>query len=289
MKILDGKAIAKRVKDGLKEKVARFVRDFGREISLAVVMVGNNPASAVYVRNKIKAAEYVGIRSLSFVLPENAAQSEAEEIVRSLAADESVDGILVQLPLPPQIDENAVLSLIPPEKDVDGFTDVNVGRLLLGKDCSAACTPKGIITILKSEGVALSGKNAVVVGRSNIVGKPIALMLLKENCTVTVCHSKTQNLGEICKNADILVAAIGKPRFIRADMVKDGATVIDVGINRTESGLVGDVDFDGVKEKAACITPVPGGVGAMTIASLMENTYECALKRVGDSARKGDE
>ena len=216
MKILDGKSIAKRVKDELKEKVARFVRERGREISLAVVMVGNNSASAVYVRNKIKAAEYVGIRSLSFVLPENAAQSDVEEIVRSLAADESVDGILVQLPLPPQIDENAVLSLIPPEKDVDGFTDVNVGRLLLGKDCSAACTPKGIMTMLKSEGISLSEKNAVVVGRSNIVGKPMAILLLRENATVTICHSHTKDLKEVCKRADILVAAIGIAQLLVA-------------------------------------------------------------------------
>ena len=275
MKILDGKLIAKRVKDELKEKVARFVRERGREISLAVVMVGNNSASAVYVRNKIKAAEYVGIRSLSFVLPENAAQSDVEEIVRSLAADESVDGILVQLPLPPQIDENAVLSLIPPEKDVDGFTDVNVGRLLLGKDCSAACTPKGIMTMLKSEGISLSEKNAVVVGRSNIVGKPMAILLLRENATVTICHSHTKDLKEVCKRADILVAAIGKPKFFNRDYIKEGAVVIDVGIHRNEQNkLCGDVDRDDVMDLVSAITPVPGGVGPMTIAMLMYNCVE---------------
>lgn len=279
MNILDGKAVSQNLKEQLKIKIADFEREFGRKITLAVVMAGDNPASAVYVRNKIKAAEYEGIKSLSFKLPSTISEAEVKDVVSALAEDKTVDGILVQLPLPEGIDESSVLSVIPPEKDVDGFTEINVGKLMLGKPCSAACTPKGIITLLKASGVCLSGKNAVVIGRSNIVGKPLAMLLLKENCTVTVCHSKTENLAEICKRADILVAALGRSRFVGADMVKQGAVVVDVGINRTESGLTGDVDFENVKDIASMITPVPGGVGPMTIATLMENTYECALRR----------
>lgn len=279
MKIIDGKNVAKVVKENLKEKIAEFKREKGKNVTLAVVMIGDDPASAVYVRNKVKAAEYVGIKSLSFSLPSNCSQSEAEEAVSSLVKNEEVDAILVQLPLPKGLDADKLLSLIPPEKDVDGFTAANVGKLLLGEECSVACTPKGIITMLKAENVDLCGKHAVIVGRSNIVGKPLALLLLKENCTVTICHSKTQNLAEICKSADILIAAVGKPCFIKENMVKEGAVVIDVGINRTEDGLVGDVDFEKVKDKASLITPVPGGVGPMTIASLMENAYDCAVRR----------
>ncbi len=282
MKIIDGKAVSITVKDEVKIKAENFERAHGRKICLAVVMIGEDPASAVYVRNKIKAAEYVGIKSLSFKLDANVSQSDAEEIVKTLAVNDEVDGILVQLPLPKRLNEDKILSLIPAEKDVDGFTSVNVGNLALGKKAVVSCTPKGVITLLKSENINLTGKNAVIVGRSNIVGKPMAFLLLKENCTVTVCHSKTVGLKEICKNADILVAAIGKPRFIGADMVKDGAVVIDVGINRTENGLVGDVDFENVKNKTSYITPVPGGVGPMTIASLMENVYECAVLRCGE-------
>lgn len=280
MKIIDGKAIAKSIKDELKEKVASFERNYGRKITLAVVMIGDNPASAVYVKNKIKAAEYVGIKSLSFVLPETCSQREAEETVLALASDDKTDAILVQLPLPVKFDADKLLSLIPPEKDVDGFTPYSVGSLLLGKECRVSCTPKGIIKMLKAESIDLCGKRAVIIGRSNIVGKPLALLMLGENCTVTVCHSKTENLSGICKEADILVAAVGKPKFITKDMVKNGAVVVDVGINRTESGLVGDVDFENVKDKASFITPVPGGVGPMTIASLMENAYECAIRRI---------
>lgn len=282
MKIIDGKAVSITVKDEVKIKAENFERAHGRKICLAVVMIGEDPASAVYVRNKIKAAEYVGIKSLSFKLDANVSQSDAEEIVKTLAVNDEVDGILVQLPLPKRLNEDKILSLIPAEKDVDGFTSVNVGNLALGKKAVVSCTPKGVMTLLKSENINLTGKNAVIVGRSNIVGKPMAFLLLKENCTVTVCHSKTVGLKEICKNADILVAAIGKPRFIGADMVKDGAVVIDVGINRTENGLVGDVDFENVKNKTSYITPVPGGVGPMTIASLMENVYECAVLRCGE-------
>ena len=279
-KIIDGKAIAQKVKEQLKIKVADFLNKHGRQITLAVILVGENPASQVYVKNKIKATEYVGMKSLSFYLPENATEQEVSDTVKSLASDNSVDGILVQLPLPKHLDENKILSLIPASKDVDGFLAENVGNLMLGQDSTVACTPFGVLKMLQTEGVELCGKNAVVLGRSNIVGKPMAVLLLKENCTVTICHSKTQNLKDVCKNADILVAAIGKPRFVTADMVKPGAVVIDVGINRTENGLVGDVDFENVKEIASAISPVPGGVGPMTIAMLLENTYLCACRSV---------
>ncbi|MBQ7236125.1 MAG: bifunctional methylenetetrahydrofolate dehydrogenase/methenyltetrahydrofolate cyclohydrolase FolD [Clostridia bacterium] len=278
-KIIDGKVLAQKVKDELKIKVAEFQAKFGRQITLAVILVGENPASQVYVRNKIKATEYVGMKSLSFYLPETATEEEVSETILSLSSDNSVDGILVQLPLPKHLNENKLLNLIPASKDVDGFLAENVGNLLLGQPCTIACTPFGVLKMLQSENIDMCGKNAVVIGRSNIVGKPMAMLLLKENCTVTVCHSKTSNLKEVCKNADILVAAIGKPKFVTADMVKNGAVVIDVGINRTENGLVGDVDFDAVKDVASYISPVPGGVGPMTIAMLLENTYLCALRR----------
>lgn len=277
--IIDGKALAALLKEQTKAGVADFEKKYNRRVKLAVVMVGDNAASAVYVKNKIRACEFVGIESLSFNLPSNATQKEVEELVSVLAADNSVDGILVQLPLPETIDEKSVLALIPNTKDVDGFSEANVGRLMLGEECISACTPSGIIEMLKSTGVELSGKNAVVIGRSNIVGKPTALLLLKENCTVTVCHSKTQNIKDVCKNADILVAAIGRAGFVTADFVKEGAIVIDVGINRTENGLKGDVDFEEVSKKASYISPVPGGVGPMTIACLMKNAYLCALGR----------
>ena len=278
-KIIDGKLIAQNVKDNLKAKVAEFEKEYGRKITLAVVLVGENPASQVYVKNKIRATEYVGMKSLSFNLPENSTENEVSELIKSLSSDNSVDGILVQLPLPKHLDENKILALIPAEKDVDGFLAENVGNLMLGLPTTVACTPFGVLQMLKSENIDLVGKNAVVIGRSNIVGKPMAMLLLKENCTVTICHSKTQNLKEICKTADVLVAAIGRPKFVTADMVKEGAVVIDVGINRTENGLVGDVDFDTVKDIAGYISPVPGGVGPMTIAMLLENTYICAKRR----------
>ncbi|MBE7061521.1 MAG: bifunctional methylenetetrahydrofolate dehydrogenase/methenyltetrahydrofolate cyclohydrolase FolD [Clostridiales bacterium] len=278
-KIIDGKLIAQNVKDNLKVKVAEFEKEYGRKITLAVVLVGENPASQVYVKNKIRATEYVGMKSLSFNLPENSTENEVSELIKSLSSDNSVDGILVQLPLPKHLDENKILALIPAEKDVDGFLAENVGNLMLGLPTTVACTPFGVLQMLKSENIDLVGKNAVVIGRSNIVGKPMAMLLLKENCTVTICHSKTQNLKEICKTADVLVAAIGRPKFVTADMVKEGAVVIDVGINRTENGLVGDVDFDAVKDIAGYISPVPGGVGPMTIAMLLENTYICAKRR----------
>lgn len=278
-KIIDGKALSQKIKDELKSKVSEFNGRFGRQICLAVVLVGDNPASQVYVRNKIKATEYVGMKSLSFVLPEDSTEEQIIETIDVLANDVNVDGILVQLPLPKGLDEDKILKRIPAEKDVDGFLPENVGKLMLGQETTVACTPFGVIKMLESEKIELCGKNAVVIGRSNIVGKPMAMLLLQKNCTVTVCHSKTENLKEICSSADILVAAIGKPAFVKADMVKTGAVVIDVGINRTERGLIGDVDYDEVKNKASYITPVPGGVGPMTIAMLLENTYLCALRR----------
>ena len=279
MVIIDGKAVSQKIKDNLIEKVANFKNKYNSDISLADILVGENPASQVYVKNKIKSAEYVGIKSLAYRLPESTSQAQLSELVLSLANDKNVDGILVQLPLPKGINESEILKLIPTEKDVDGFSEENIGKLTLFKPCSVACTPAGIIQLLKEYNVELEGKNAVVIGRSNIVGKPISLLLLQENCTVTICHSKTKNLKEVCKNADILVAAIGKANFVTEDMVKDGAVVIDVGINRTENGLKGDVDFENVKDKCSFMTPVPGGVGPMTIAMLMNNAYLCALRR----------
>ena len=277
--IIDGKELAKKVKDELKVKVKKFSENFNRQITLAVVLVGENPASQVYVRNKITGCEYVGIKSLSFYLPENSTENEVISCVKKLAEDDSVDGILVQLPLPKHINEDEVLKHIPAEKDVDGFKAENIGNLAMNMPSTVACTPFGIIRMLKEYNVETSGKRAVVIGMSNIVGKPVAMLLLNENCTVTVCHSKTNQLKEICLQADIIVVAIGKPNFLTADMVKNGAVVIDVGINRTENGLVGDVDFESVKDKASLITPVPGGVGPMTIAMLLENTYNSALRR----------
>lgn len=277
--IIDGKVLSQKIKDELKIKVENFKNEFGRQITLAVILVGENPASQVYVKNKIKSTEAVGMKSLSFYLPEDSSQAQVEETVKSLADDKSVDGILVQLPLPKHLDENEILKLIPSCKDVDGFLAENIGKLLLGEETTIACTPFGVLKMLQSTGETLSGKNAVVLGRSNIVGKPMAMLLLKENCTVTICHSKTKDLASVCSNADILVAAIGKPKFVTEDMVKNGAIVVDVGINRTENGLCGDVDFDNVSKKASYISPVPGGVGPMTIAMLLENTYISAVRR----------
>lgn len=276
-KILDGKLLSQKLRAELKEKVARFRRE-QREIGLAVVLVGENPASQIYVRNKIKACEEVGIRSYSYTLPESATQSKVEELVSSLAEDSAINGILVQLPLPKGLNEQKILSLIPTKKDVDGFSAENLGKLAQN-DSSAlvSCTPAGVMRLLSLTGEKLEGKDAVVIGRSNIVGKPMAMLLANASCTVTLCHSKTKNLKEICARADILIAAIGKAKFVSAEMVKEGAIVIDVGINRDEEGkLCGDVDFDAVKEKASFITPVPGGVGPMTITMLLYNTYFAA-------------
>lgn len=277
--IIDGKKLSQEIKDNLKEKSVEFEKLYGRKITLAVILVGENPASQVYVKNKIKATEYVGFKSLSFYLPNDSTEEQVADTVKSLANDNNVDGILVQLPLPKHINETKILNLIPASKDVDGFLPENVGKLMLGMPTTIACTPYGVAKMLESTNIDFSGKNAVVIGRSNIVGKPMALLLLNMNCTVTICHSKTKNLKEICKQADLIVAAIGKPKFVTADMVKDGAVVIDVGINRTENGLVGDVDFENVKDLTSYITPVPGGVGPMTIAMLLNNTYLCAVRK----------
>lgn len=279
MKLIDGKETARQIRAELKESAAAFEKEHGKKVGLAVVMIGNDPASQVYVRNKIKACEEAGIRSFSHYLPDETTQKEAVELVRALAADEAVHGILVQLPLPKHLNAKEILAEIPPEKDADGFCAENVGRLAMNEEGTVACTPHGVMELLKRYGVALSGKNAVVVGRSNIVGRPMALLLLNADATVTVCHSKTCELGEICSRADILIAAVGKAKFITADMVKEGAVVIDVGMNRDEKGnLCGDVDFEHVKEKASLITPVPGGVGPMTIAMLLANTVMLAKR-----------
>ena len=275
MKIVDGKALAVKLREELKEKIGALKKAPG----LAVVIVGHDPASQIYVRNKIKACGELGIRSFSYELPETATQKEVEDVLDELASNPKVNGILLQLPLPKGLNAESAMSHIPFEKDVDGFSAENLGLLLLHKERTVACTPLGVMKILEHEGVEIAGKNAVVLGRSDTVGKPMAMLLLNANATVTICHSKTQNLKEICKNADILVSAIGKANFVTADMVKQGAVVIDVGINRDENGkLCGDVDFENVKEKTSCITPVPGGVGPMTITMLMYNTYLATLK-----------
>lgn len=277
-KIIDGKTIANSIRKDLAEKVAAFKQNKKRDIGLAVVLVGENPASQIYVRNKIKACEEVGIKSAAYYLPEKATQNELEDLLLSLAGNDEIHGILVQLPLPAHLSDKA-LKLIPDNKDVDGFSASNIGKLCLNAQSTVACTPYGVMKMLEYENIEVKGKTAVVVGRSNIVGKPMAMLLLNADATVTVCHSKTKNLKEECLKADILVSAIGKPKFITADMVKDGATVIDVGMNRDSSGkLCGDVDFDNVKEKCSYITPVPGGVGPMTITMLMYNTYLAALR-----------
>lgn len=278
--LIDGKALAAKMRSEIAVGVKKFNEDNGREIGLAVVLAGEDSASQVYVRNKIKACAEVGIRSFAYYLPESVSQEETEELVTSIAADPKVDGILVQLPLPKHLDGAKILKLIPPEKDVDGFSDENIGRLCLNGKYLAACTPNGVMKMLDNYGIEIRGKHAVVIGRSNIVGKPMAILLLNADATVTVCHSKTADLKEECKRADILVAAIGKAKFVTADMVKEGAVVVDVGMNRDENGkLCGDVDFENVKAKCSYITPVPGGVGPMTITMLMYNTLQAAKER----------
>ncbi len=278
-KIIDGKAHSAAIRQEIKLKCEEFKAQTGREIGLAVVLVGNNPASQVYVRNKIKGCEEVGIKSFAYYLPEEAKQSEVEELIKDLVENDAVNGILVQLPLPSHIDSAKVLKLIPKSKDVDGFCEENIGSLCMKEECLVACTPNGVMKMLEREGISVKGKNAVVVGRSNIVGKPMAMLLLNADATVTVCHSKTSDLAKICSSADILVAAIGRAKFVKADMVRQGAVVIDVGMNRDENGkLCGDVDFENVKEKCSFITPVPGGVGPMTITMLLYNTLIAAQR-----------
>ena len=270
-KLIDGKKISGEIKDELKEKVAQL-KEKGVEVTLAVIQVGNDPASTVYVGNKKKACAYIGINSLAYELPEETTQEELLNLVRQLNDREDVNGILVRLPLPAHIDEDTVIRTIAPEKDVDGFHPQSVGLLSIGQKGFVSCTPAGIIQLLKRSGIEIDGKECVVVGRSNIVGKPMAMLLIRENGTVTVCHSHTRDLKEVTRRADILVVAIGKRQFITADYVKEGATVIDVGMHRKEDGkLCGDVDFDSVEPVAGAITPVPGGVGPMTIAMLMNN------------------
>lgn len=280
--IIDGKAISAQIKEEVKARVAVY-RERGAEITLAVVQVGNDPASSVYVGNKKKACAYVGIRSLSYELPEETTEEELLALIADLNSREDVHGILVQLPLPKQIDEHKVICAIDPSKDVDGFHPQNVGALCTGEEGFVSCTPAGIIQLLKRSGIVIEGRECVVIGRSNIVGKPMALLLLRENGTVTICHSKTKNLKETAKRADILVAAVGKPRMITADYVKEGAVVIDVGIHRNKDNkLCGDVDYESVAPLSAAITPVPGGVGPMTIAMLMYNCVEAFRFREQD-------
>lgn len=275
MTLIDGKKVAADIRAELAVRIQSLEEKYKKKVGLAVVLIGDNPASQVYVRNKVKACEEVGIRSFSHYLPAETTQKQAEELILSLVADKNVHGILIQLPLPKRLDAERLLALIPKAKDVDGFSAENIGSLAMNEEGAVACTPLGVMELLNRYKVETKGKRAVVVGRSNIVGRPMALLLINADATVTVCHSKTENLKEECLRADILVAAIGKAKYITADMVKDGAAVIDVGMNRDENGkLCGDVDFDGVKEKAAYLTPVPGGIGPMTIAMLLSNVCD---------------
>lgn len=274
--LINGKEVSKATREKVKGMVAEFVSSSNRQPCLAVIIVGEDPASQTYVRNKILGCAEVGMKSLSYELPETSTNEDVAKIIKDLAVDNNVDGILVQLPLPKHLDERYLLSLIPDSKDVDGFSPNNLGLLAMNAPRTVSCTPFGVMELIASTGVDISGKRAVVIGRSNTVGKPMAMLLLNANATVTVCHSKTQNLAEICREADILVAAIGRPRFVTADMVKPGAIVIDVGINRVDGKLVGDVDFESVEPIAGFITPVPGGVGPMTISMLLYNTLMAA-------------
>ena len=272
--LIDGKKISQEIKDEIKAKVAELKSE-GTVCSLAVIQVGNDPASSVYVNNKKKACAYIGIESVAYELPEETTEEELLGIIDKLNKDDKINGILCQLPLPNHIDEDKVINAISPKKDVDGFHPQSVGSLVIGQPGFVSCTPAGIIQLLKRSNVEIEGKHCVVIGRSNIVGKPMALLMLQENATVTVCHSRTKNLKEICKQADILIVAVGKKEFVTADFVKEGAVVIDVGIHRDENNkLKGDVLFDEVKDIASYITPVPGGVGPMTIAMLMNNCVE---------------
>lgn len=274
--IIDGKLVAQEVKAKVSKKV-KELQENGITPGLAVIIIGNNPASRIYVNNKKKACAEVSIYSKEYALPDTTSQKELIELISKLNNDDSINGILVQLPLPNHINEKAVIEAIDPLKDVDAFHEINVGKIMIGEYDLLPCTPAGIIELLNSQNIEIEGKHCVVVGRSNIVGKPMAMLLLHRNGTVTICHSKTKNLKEICKNADILIAAVGKAKFITSDMVKKGAVVIDVGMNKDENGkLCGDVDFDNVKKIASYITPVPGGVGPMTIAMLMKNTVTAA-------------
>lgn len=276
-KIIDGKSVSAAVKAKVASEASQIKEKLGIDIGLAVVIVGNDPASRIYVNNKKKACELCGFKSFEFAMPEETTQDQLLELIDKLNGDKNVNGILVQLPLPKHLDEKSVINRISPEKDVDAFHPVNVGKIMIGDYSFLPCTPAGVMELIASTGTDISGKECVVVGRSNIVGKPMAMLLLHKHGTVSICHSRTKDLAEVCRRADILVAAVGKARLITEDMVKDGAVVIDVGMNRMENGkLCGDVDFDGVSKKTSFITPVPGGVGPMTIAMLMKNTLTAA-------------
>ena len=280
--IIDGKAVSASVKAEVAAQAAQLKEEKGLEVGLAVVIVGNDQASRVYVNNKKKACEAVGFKSFEYALPEETTQEELLALVEKLNKDKSVNGILVQLPVPKHIDEKAIINAISPDKDVDAFHPVNVGKIMIGEYSFLPCTPAGVMRLIESTGVDITGKQCVVIGRSNIVGKPQAMLLLQKNGTVTICHSKTKNLKEICLGADILVVAIGKAKFVTGDMIKEGAVVIDVGMDRDENGkLCGDVDFESAEKVAGYITPVPGGVGPMTIAMLMKNTLTAAMQQNG--------
>lgn len=279
-KLIDGKLVSASVKETAAHQVAELA-DNGISVGLAVILVGENPASKIYVSNKKKACEQLGIRSFEYLLPESATQDELLELIHTLNSEKNINGILCQLPLPRHMDEKAVIAAINPEKDVDAFHAVNVGKIMIGDYDFVPCTPAGVMEMLKYYDIDPAGKSCVVIGRSNIVGKPMAMLLLHKNGTVTVCHSRTHNLADITSHADILVAAVGKAKFVTADMVKQGAVVIDVGMNRDDGKLCGDVDFDAVAPKCSYITPVPGGVGPMTIAMLMKNTVTAAKRQNG--------
>ena len=272
--IIDGKLVASTLRAGIREEIEAYKASTGNEIGLAVVLVGDDPASAIYVRNKIKACEEVGIKSYSYKYDADMKEEDLVALVEKLNVDPSIHGILVQLPLPKHIDEERIVALVSKDKDVDGFSEYSIGRLIQGKPCFRSCTPYGVMKLLEYYGIEISGKNAVVIGRSNNVGKPMAMMLLEKNATVTICHSRTKNIAEITKQADILVSAVGRAHFVTADMVKEGAVVVDIGMNKLDGKTVGDVDYEAVAPKTSYITPVPGGVGPMTITMLMANTLQ---------------
>jgi methylenetetrahydrofolate dehydrogenase (NADP+)/methenyltetrahydrofolate cyclohydrolase len=284
--IIDGKAVAEEVRERVRGEVEAFVAEHATKPGLATVLVGDDEASRIYVARKGEACEAVGMASFNHSLPADTPQEELADLLDDLNADDTVNGILLQLPVPPQIDGDEMVARVDPSKDVDGLHPVNAGLLVQGGDALVPCTPAGVMELLRSAGTELRGAEAVVVGRSKLVGQPLWSLLLAEDATVTTCHSRTRDLAEVCSRADVLIAAVGSPKLVNADMVGEGATVIDVGINRTDEGLVGDVDFDAVKEKAAAITPVPGGVGPMTIAMLLSNTVEAARRQVAAKARR---
>lgn len=273
--IMEGKSVSQKIKDKVMRAVSQIKEHDGTEVVLAVILIGDDPASQVYVRNKEKACEKVGIKSVTYRLDANTTQAEAEQLIKELAADDAIHGILLQLPVPKQLDADKLVNLIPVYKDVDGLTDENMMRLFTNKKGIRPCTPSGVVELLKSYNISIAGKNIAIIGRSNLVGKPLSIMLTNENATVTLCHSKTQNIGAITKAADIIICALGKPKFLTADMVSEGCVVVDVGINRLESGLCGDADFENILPKAYAITPVPGSCGPMTIAELLSNTVRC--------------